>query len=521
MTLAAVAALVCAGGAADASTVLGTDAVNLRHDGVTYFDMTDPENNGAADANTNYNAFFTSTNEPGFGGGEYSFNVFDNRVGGGSDKWCCDDPGAGGHQLTAQFGQAITLTSFTITSSNDSSGRDPTNWEIQGSNDGVNYTPIYTHPSGNIFGARNQVILFEAGSDYTTPAAYSYIRYDVTDTASGGHALNELEYFDSSKTTMFPPPPPPTPVARLTGPAGLDMLGGAYGESVGVASAPTSWTLEEAGTPTLVAGIRETIWDGALPNGDVTDNIENVRAAAAGPLGANDAQGILTTHLHYNADGNVDARAAALGAPGFDAGNFTMLWETIFTPDESGQWDFRFNRTDDRGSVWIDKDQDGVFSKTGAQGNERIAVRTGCCGGANGGWGGFLSGEQYLLGIVMNDTGGGGYWRDTEFSRPSSGAWIDLNPSATGNLFTTLQTSWTTVATGSNQVGDVSSDGLFGASLAPGSHHLRLTVVASGQSASAEGDFVAVNLVPEPMTMLAVGMGIASIGGYIRKRRRV
>lgn len=199
--------------------------------------------------------------------------------------------------------------------------------------------------------------------------------------------------------------------------------------------------------PGLFPGIDETIWDaantGLITNGDITGNIENVRTAALGPLGASDAQGVLAGHLHYNNDAAVSNRATALGAVGFHNGNFTMLWTSTFTPDENGQWQFRYNRVDDRASMWIDKDQDGVFELNAAagatNGDERITVRTGCCGGETGGWNGFVSGQEYLLGITMNDTGGGGYFRDTEFNSPSEG-WTDLNPSATPGLFKAMQT---------------------------------------------------------------------------------
>ncbi len=51
-------------------------------------DLTDPEDDGAPDADEGYNATFTANDEPGFGGGEFSFNVFDNLLGGGNAKWC-------------------------------------------------------------------------------------------------------------------------------------------------------------------------------------------------------------------------------------------------------------------------------------------------------------------------------------------------------------------------------------------------------------------------------------------------
>src|SRR5687767_2707914 len=69
---------------ANASILRGIGTANLIGG-----DLTDPENDGNPEANVNYNAIFTGNEEPGFGGGEFAFNVFDNLVGGGNDKWCC------------------------------------------------------------------------------------------------------------------------------------------------------------------------------------------------------------------------------------------------------------------------------------------------------------------------------------------------------------------------------------------------------------------------------------------------
>ena len=51
-------------------------------------DLTDPEDDGAPDADEGYNAIFSANEEPGFGGGEFAFNVFDNILGPGNAKWC-------------------------------------------------------------------------------------------------------------------------------------------------------------------------------------------------------------------------------------------------------------------------------------------------------------------------------------------------------------------------------------------------------------------------------------------------
>jgi hypothetical protein len=112
-------------------------------------DLTDPENDGldelgAATSPTWNWAGITSSHKPDFEGGENAFNIFDNKVGGGADKWCCDDPTPETPVWVAvQFRQPISLSHFTVTSGNDSPDRDPTNWAIQGSSDGVTYVDIY------------------------------------------------------------------------------------------------------------------------------------------------------------------------------------------------------------------------------------------------------------------------------------------------------------------------------------------------------------------------------------------
>lgn len=162
-------------------------------------DLTDPENDGddsvgAATSPTWNWAEITSSHESDFQGGENSFNIFDNKVGGGNDKWCCDDPTPDNPVWVAvKFRQPISLTHFTVTSGNDTPTRDPTDWAIQGSNDGQNYRDIFRFVDTVVpWTARNQVVKF------TLPFAappYSYIRYIAYDTPAPLHQINEIEYF--------------------------------------------------------------------------------------------------------------------------------------------------------------------------------------------------------------------------------------------------------------------------------------------------------------------------------------
>ena len=158
-------------------------------------DLTDPENNGNAEANIVYNAVFRSSIEPGFGGAEYAFNVFDNRVGGGNDKWCCDT----NVWVEADFGtQRYNLTKFTAASANDEPGRDSDIWRILGSNDGINYTTIYAYSRDGVspWASRLQVNEYKLGTDFTSSQGYSIFRYQSQSVVAGSmHQLAELEFF--------------------------------------------------------------------------------------------------------------------------------------------------------------------------------------------------------------------------------------------------------------------------------------------------------------------------------------
>ena len=188
-------------GSAQGAVVRGTDNRALAG-----HDLTDPENDGNPDAYANYNAVFRSSIEPYFGS-EGAFNVFDNRVGGGDDKWCCDANG----WVEADFGEKrYQLTSFTIASGNDAPGRDSDIWQILGSNDGIHYTPIfsYNHDGVSPWGEyRYQVLEYTAGVDFKLPAAYSIFRYQTFSVVSGiQHQLAELELFGREPRAEVPEP---------------------------------------------------------------------------------------------------------------------------------------------------------------------------------------------------------------------------------------------------------------------------------------------------------------------------
>ena len=202
--------------AAYAATSLGTGAGALVGGDLTDVDDIHDELAYAPPVLGGFDAEFFSSDEPGFGGGEFAFNVFDNEVGGGAAKWCC---GTAFPQIVgASFPNPIQLTSFTLTSGNDSPQRDPVTWTIDGSNDGSTWTTIFSHAGSNVFAARNEVILWD-GSDFSTAAAYTDLRLAVTETGAVGGAfwqLNEIEFFGNVV-------PEPSTFALL-GLAGLGLI---------------------------------------------------------------------------------------------------------------------------------------------------------------------------------------------------------------------------------------------------------------------------------------------------------
>ena len=175
-------------------------------------DLTDPEDDGLPDTDEGYDVIFSSNDEPGFGGGEFAYNVFDNRLGPSNDKWCCG-PGGGipdeGLHITVELEERQALTHFTVSSANDVPGRDPTEWAIQGSNDGANFTDIFTYEGDALWDQRLQVIRFDAPEDFEVQnVAYKFLRFVCYNTATNPdgayYQVGEIEYFGEVGTAVDP-----------------------------------------------------------------------------------------------------------------------------------------------------------------------------------------------------------------------------------------------------------------------------------------------------------------------------
>ncbi len=76
----------------------------------------------------------------------------------------------------------------------------------------------------------------------------------------------------------------------------------------------------------------------------------------------------------WDFNNDTDFRNAGMGINQND--NFTSYGSGYFTAKVAGEYEFGYRGVDDRSALWIDLDQDGVFSRNGANGNEFLMVRS-------------------------------------------------------------------------------------------------------------------------------------------------
>jgi len=159
-------------------------------------DLTDPEDDGVDAGSVDQFAVngwnlvnVIPNEEPGFGGGEFAFNVFDNQLGGGNAKWCCN-----ARDITFEFEDPVSVTHFTIASADDVPNRDWRVFRVQGSNDGTTFETFY-ESSGEerLWKERLEVLRFDL-TTMTDP--YRFIRFEAD--SNWGDSLwqiGEIEVF--------------------------------------------------------------------------------------------------------------------------------------------------------------------------------------------------------------------------------------------------------------------------------------------------------------------------------------
>ena len=146
-------------------------------------------------------------------------------VAGAPSGWLQIDLGAGNAQIVARYD---------ITSANDVPNRDPKNWQVQGSHDGVNWTTLDTR-TNEVFATR----FLTKQYPFTNNTAYRYYKLNILSNFSGnaneGIQLAEWTLI-SGDSDMQPPPPDALPPAA---PVGLTATAGAQVAAMAAASGST------------------------------------------------------------------------------------------------------------------------------------------------------------------------------------------------------------------------------------------------------------------------------------------
>lgn len=200
-------------------------------------DITDPTNR-IVSGSTNVADFAAATwisaisANKAFYSGEGPCNMFANTIGANNQKWydSVTPSEVSPAYIALEFPSAFTLTHFTLAAGNDSfPSRHPSEWKIQGSNDGIIWSDVYVHSGDAPFTGTNQVYLFSSFSDQTLASsglnaaqqktvtdklgaatysadtfnndtAYSWYKLEVTELGSTDKTqLGELELFGYTK----------------------------------------------------------------------------------------------------------------------------------------------------------------------------------------------------------------------------------------------------------------------------------------------------------------------------------
>jgi len=88
-----------------------------------------------------------------------------------------------------QFASAQVVNAYTFTSGNDSPDRDPMDWNLVGSNDGVTWDTLDVRV-GEVFPGRNLTQHYTANNN--SNKAYTYYRVNVTKKQDGGNGLFQM-----------------------------------------------------------------------------------------------------------------------------------------------------------------------------------------------------------------------------------------------------------------------------------------------------------------------------------------
>lgn len=138
-------------------------------------------------------------------------------------KWLARTPTG---SVTMKLDKPVAVVNYALTSANDSSGRDPKDWKLQGSQDGETWTTLDTR-TGETFPSRFQTRQFQ----FTNSTAYQHYRLEIT--ANSGEPLTQLA--ELRLFTANPTPPQDSKVQQAV----VDVTDRQHPANKGL---PLNWT---------------------------------------------------------------------------------------------------------------------------------------------------------------------------------------------------------------------------------------------------------------------------------------
>ena len=94
------------------------------------------------------------------------------------------------------------------------------------------------------------------------------------------------------------------------------------------------------------------------------------------------------------------------------------MFNGVFYAPSTGSYQWEIRGNDDRGTIWLDLDQDGIFEVDGDLGSEQLFYQPNCCGTQSTSIN--LVAGHYRIAIAHGQ-GGGGSQQEAYFSTPGGG----------------------------------------------------------------------------------------------------
>ena len=96
--------------------------------------------------------------------------------GSAASKWFCGGKTAVTVSYDFKEEESYVITRYTITAANDSADRDPKSWVVEGSDDGLTWTPLEPAQENQVFGERYQTNSYPL----TNTTAYKQYRFNIS-----------------------------------------------------------------------------------------------------------------------------------------------------------------------------------------------------------------------------------------------------------------------------------------------------------------------------------------------------